>query len=51
MRNLDPAKMGCEGKLAVFRSKQKGKIYFFFSLFCREFDENPVHYFNFRGGV
>lgn len=51
MRNSDPGKIGCEGKLAVFRSKHKGKTYCFFNFSCRKFDGNPVQYFNFRGGV
>ena len=51
MKVLDPGKVEYEDKFAVFKSKHEGNTYCFFSFSYREFDENPVQYLNFRGGV
>ena len=51
MKILNPGKIEREDKSAIFKSEYEGKTYCFFRPSCRKFDENPVQYLNFRGGV
>ena len=51
MKILNPGKIGCEDKSAVFKSKHEGKTCCFFSFSYRKFKGNLGQHLGFRGGV